>query len=183
LDIDVEVISTAEPKASSNAVIAQYVKPRHQFKDVTDLIPDAEAAGANCWLHDNSHCQCDMSSVLDIFVAGFPCQPFSIGRNDRYEKGSVVSHELYRVMLDIVKVINTRLPEAIVLENVPGMKRPWSSDDGEDGSPLEALVNKVRRCGYTVRVLEIDGRDWFAGPRGARLAVWRFTVAQHTSVV
>lgn len=56
--------------------------------------------------------------TVDIFSAGFPCQPFSVaglggGADDKYGRGTV--------FYDILKYLTRAHPKAFVLENVRGL--------------------------------------------------------------
>ena len=71
------------------------------------------------WLYDDitKRCVKEMPRV-DLYAAGFPCQPFSgaglnEGTNDRHGRGNIFPH--------ILEYINLKLPKSFVLENVKGL--------------------------------------------------------------
>lgn len=74
-------------------------RPSKLFKDITRRRPDQ--------LPDH-----------DLYVAGFPCQPFSTmgsrqGVNDKFGRGQIIDH--------IIAALATKLPRTFLLENVRGL--------------------------------------------------------------
>jgi DNA (cytosine-5)-methyltransferase 1 len=83
----------------------------------------------------------------DIICAGFPCQPFSLvgqknGFND--DRGTLFDH--------IDKIINTKYPKAIFLENVRNIV---SYNEGEI---LKYIINKLNRAKYKTELAR--GKNW-----------------------
>lgn len=75
----------------------------------------------------------------DLLCAGFPCQPFSIiGSQKAFDdpRGS-----LYK---EIVRIISTKRPEAIILENVKQLATI------KHGQVLESIKSDIERLGYQV---------------------------------
>lgn len=82
----------------------------------------------------------------DVLCAGFPCQPFShIGKREGFEHPTqgTMFHEIIRILL-------VKKPQAIFLENVPGLI------NHDDGNTLEVIVNTLRDIGYTVKHTLLD---------------------------
>lgn len=78
---------------------------------------------------------------IDILLAGFPCQPYSIaglrqGLHDEKGRG--------QVFLSMLDILRTSQPKAFMLENVKGLK----SHDG--GKTVGYMVGELAKCGYTV---------------------------------
>jgi len=65
----------------------------------------------------------------EIHVVGFPCQPFSTQRADRFKPGSVKSHPDYQAFKDTCELILTCNHRAIVAENPEGFMKPYSTED------------------------------------------------------
>ena len=85
---------------------------------------------------------------FDILCAGFPCQPFSIagkkeGLND------VLKGNLFYVIL---KIIDTKTPNIIILENV---KNLLSIDNGET---FNTINTELQKRGYNVSFKVIDSK-------------------------
>ena len=58
---------------------------------------------------------------VDVYVAGFPCQPFSaIGAREGFND----PRERYKVFFRLIKYIKTAKPSVFVLENVRGVLDP-----------------------------------------------------------
>lgn len=80
----------------------------------------------------------------DILCGGFPCQPFShIGKREGFE------HPTQGTMFhEILKIVDTKKPRVIFLENVPGI---LNHDNGKTLEViLEQLENRKYKCHYTV---------------------------------
>ncbi len=76
--------------------------------------------------------------VVDIIIAGFPCQPFSnAGLRKREEDDR-------NMWLETIKAIEIIKPFAVLLENVPGI-RPY----------LPVVIRDLRRAGFTVKKPQI----------------------------
>lgn len=79
--------------------------------------------------------------TLDVLVAGFPCQPYSIaglrkGLED--DRGG----EIFKALL---KILSTGKPKAFLLENVRGIK------SHEKGETFAYMLRELSKCGYTLR--------------------------------
>jgi len=101
-------------KYVKQSIEANY-KPEHFYEDMT---------------------QRDLSSLpaddLDLYVCGFPCQPFSLmgnklGTNDK--RGNI--------MMECVAVIKKKLPKVFILENVKNFKSI------QQGRPYNYLMNQL----------------------------------------
>ena len=88
--------------------------PQHHFLYASDV---ARGEG-HCCVH-NKHCQIGGHIRDDLFIGGFPCQPFSTQRPDRF-KAPWTSHSQTYVMYDVAKCCATSEPKLVLLENVPG---------------------------------------------------------------
>ena len=77
---------------------------------------------------------------FDLFMGGFPCQPFSVaglmqGVNDTRGRGTMLSH--------IVRILNVKKPKYILLENVKGFLSEKFKDT------REALAEMLKEIGYS----------------------------------
>lgn len=86
-----------------------------------------------------------------VFVAGPPCQPFSIAANQRFSKAGDnykrigFANELDGCLLfDFVKLVECFRPACFVIENVPGLR------DLDGGMQLAILSERLREIGYFV---------------------------------
>lgn len=78
---------------------------------------------------------------LDVLVAGFPCQPYSIaglrkGLED--DRGG----EIFTALLRLLKTVQ---PKAFLLENVKGIK------SHENGQTFQYMLDELSASGYTLR--------------------------------
>jgi DNA (cytosine-5)-methyltransferase 1 len=77
---------------------------------------------------------------FDIFVGGFPCQPYSLAGNK--EGLADVRGTLF---FDIVRILKSKRPVAFLLENVKNIQ---STNDGKD---FTAILDHLDACGYSVK--------------------------------
>lgn len=107
----------------------------------------------------------------DILLAGFPCQPFSIMGE---QKG--FSDTRGTLFFDILRILETKRPEAFLLENVKQLR----SHDG--GRTFETIVRSLEELGYTIYTRVLNSMDYgvpqkrertiFVGFREALDFVW-----------
>ena len=71
-------------------------------------------------------------SDIDMYVCGFPCQPFSLMGN---KMGTEDSRS--NIMYQCIKVIQKKLPKVFILENVKNFKFI------ENGTPFNYLINQL----------------------------------------
>lgn len=68
-----------------------------------------------------------------------PCQPFSMLRENRREKGRVQSDERWGLLNDFAKLVRKTKPDIVSMENVPGLRR----------QPVYAdFIRTLQECGY-----------------------------------
>jgi DNA-cytosine methyltransferase len=79
----------------------------------------------------------DMPTV-DIYVAGFPCQPFSeAGKKEGFEDSKGRGTIFYRIL----EYIQEKIPKVFILENVKGIIK---RDQGKLLKKIMKLLNKVK---------------------------------------
>lgn len=86
-----------------------------------------------------------------VFIGGPPCQPFSIAANQRFSKNGEnfkrtgFSHEKNgNLLFDYIWFIEKYLPEAFVIENVPGLI------DVDGGEQLSKVYKYLEDRGYKI---------------------------------
>ena len=72
LGIDYECLYSSDPKPSSHQFCKQNYSGKHFFQSVA-----ATTAGKGQCLAHSGECEIDQTKTLDLFIAGFPCAPFS----------------------------------------------------------------------------------------------------------
>lgn len=110
---------------------------------------------------------------FDMFMGGFPCQPFStagmqLGENDPYGRGDLLAH--------IIRICEVKKPKYILLENVKGFLSKKFDD------VRQRLENKLRKMGYVansddlnenpLRIAVLNSKDY--GIPQNRERVWMF---------
>lgn len=83
---------------------------------------------------------------LDVLVAGFPCQPYSIAglrKGLQDDRGGQIFNALVRLMADVK-------PRAFLLENVRGI---MSHDSGET---FRYMLDRLEENGYTLRFASLN---------------------------
>ena len=71
---------------------------------------------------------------IDIYICGFPCQPFSLMGN---KMGTEDSRS--NIMYQCIKVIQKKLPKVFILENVKNFKFI------ENGTPFNYLIDQLKK--------------------------------------
>jgi site-specific DNA-cytosine methylase len=122
-----------------------------------DKDPDAVAVHR---LAHGSALQADVTTLTpndlpsaDVWLAGFPCQPFSSSGN-RLGFG----HHSGNVFDSLVVLLQEKLPPIVVLENVEGLL------SNKSGHTFAAILRKLTALGYQVDWMVLDLR-WFGPPQ------------------
>ena len=110
---------SADPKAG----VMQFARnlsdmPQHHFRFVKDV---GNKKGW-CEVHEDFCCLEGTQDRVDLLTVGFPCQPFSTQRPERFQTGWQ-SHPLTVVMKETAEAIKILQPRMVVAENVPGFLR------------------------------------------------------------
>lgn len=129
-DIPHELIAVAEFDPVASAVLAQKLPDTPNLGDVTQF-PN--------WRNYHGH--------IDILVAGFPCQPFSVagrrrGHNDRRD-----------LTAEILQIICEIEPLWFLIENV----QQFATAQG--GKPFRSFCRKLEQAGYTLDHRVIDAAE------------------------
>ena len=90
------------------------VIPEHYF----DTAEDARSRLGFCKKHQTI-CYAE-DSISDVYIAGFPCAPFSMQRNGRWRPNGWQSHPEVKVMTSVIGTIREQTPRVGILENVTG---------------------------------------------------------------
>lgn len=92
----------------------------------------------------------------DVLVAGFPCQPFSIAgvskKNALGRPHGFLDETQGTLFFEIARIVETRRPPALLLENVRHLTR----HDG--GRTFEVILNVLDDLGYRVKHNVIDAQ-------------------------
>lgn len=90
------------------------------------------------FFNDASKINTDKMPGFDLFVGGFPCQPFSVaGKRRGFEdtRGTLFYH--------IARIIKAKKPAAFLLENVPGL---LSHNEGETYKTILETLSELGYC-------------------------------------
>ena len=168
--------ASADPKTACMQLARSLGQlPEHHFNTAAGLA----AKHGFCCIHE---AVCQLPCQQDhLFVAGFPCAPFSSQRPERFKSHTSQwqSHPDTYVMFDVAKDIRSREPCLCVLE--PGFLMQARSDLAEPrsawepkhakGSPLDTLLATIND-GYSPEapryfwhVALIDSCLWLEGAR------------------
>jgi DNA (cytosine-5)-methyltransferase 1 len=89
---------------------------------------------------------------IDLYVCGFPCQPFSIaGERKGFED------KRGNVFFSCLEVIETKQPKYFILENVKGLK---SHDKGNTWKVIWKYILGLEKYGYIVKWKILNTRDY-----------------------
>ena len=92
-------------------------------------------------LEDIQKISTDEIPSFDILCGGFPCQPFSIAG---YRKGFDDEEGRGNLFFDIVRILEAKKPQAILLENVKNLKTH------DKGNTISVIYNNLEKLGYKV---------------------------------
>lgn len=94
----------------------------------------------------------------DVLLAGFPCQPFSVaGISKRRALGVATGMDCEdqgNLFFEVVRVIASKRPRAVVLENVKNFARH------DNGRTFEIIADTLDCLGYGVTSRIIDAAAW-----------------------
>lgn len=107
---------------------------------------------------DITEIKADQIPYADIYVAGFPCQDVSLA-NQGKRKG--LEGERSGLFHELMRLVEERQPQWIVLENVPGLLNSHSGRDFAD------VLNTLDRSGYGVSWRVFDSK-FFGTPQRRR---------------
>lgn len=98
---------------------------------------------------------------IDLYVCGFPCQPFSTsGKREGFD------HKSGNVFWSCLKVIETKQPKYFILENVKGLlghNKPAGSKKGKYGNTFNVIWSaliELEKYGYNVQWKVMNTRDY-----------------------
>lgn len=87
---------------------------------------------------------------IDMYVCGFPCQPFSLAGN---REGMNIKNG--QIFFECLQVIKTKRPKIFVLENVKGL---LSANEGETFKMIISSLKKIK--GYFVDYKVLNTKDY-----------------------
>ena len=143
--------------------LREHVRPELMFEDVTDR---SFSAGRFCGKAEPTEpsvtksvlAQCNASADLDLYIAGFPCTPFSEkGRREGW------ADEASQAFFGVVRTISVLRPRAVILENVPGIIKSGCIHE------VLAALRVIR--GYTMKVRLLNTKDYFLPQQRRRIYI------------
>ena len=117
-------------------------KPEIIFGDKDGLFKDGDITKRNI----------DDVPDIDLYICGFPCQPFSMA-GDR--KG--FADKRGNVFFSCLEVIETKQPKYFILENVKGLK---SHDKGNTWNVIWNSLLDLQKYGYIIKWKVLNTKDY-----------------------
>lgn len=120
LGFPVEELCSVDPKTACVSLLRnskETERAHHHFAIAEQLVQNQ----GFCFVHE-SLCFLEPTRE-DLFVAGFPCAPFSTARPARWQSGGWRDHPEAKIMFEVAESMTNRMPLLAVLENVPGFLR------------------------------------------------------------
>ncbi len=102
-------------------------------------------------------------SDIDVLVAGFPCQPFSVMG---YQKG--FKDPRGNLFFELVRFIDVKMPRVVFLENVPNLMKH------DNGKTFLVVYNTLAQFGYSVKYKVINATDVSIPQHRARIFIVAF---------
>lgn len=132
----------------------------HNFLDLRS----ATAGSGMCSTHRRI-CSCSpVPGMIDVLVAGFPCQAYSLQRAKRWCDGGVKDHPQAWLAAAVIGFTRVWQPSAAIFENVVGFQRKSSQTD--ETVPLEVFLEDLRGCGnYAAEAVTMDLSLWSEAKR------------------
>ena len=159
-DLDVACDNTiaVERKAHARRFCSQngLAPSQHYF---TDFEPVASTGVGPCCKH-NASCRLPPAKA-DLFVAGFPCTPFSQQRFGARDEASVREHPEFKKMSWTIDYIVRTKPRLFLLENVPSFAGKDSElKDVAVHSFYEELKEPLEEHGYSLDIAFLKLTPW-----------------------
>ena len=89
---------------------------------------------------------------IDLYICGFPCQPFSTAGERRG-----LDDKRGNVFFSCIKLIKHKKPSYFILENVKGILH---NNNGKTWEIIEKELNNLRKIGYTIDWKVLNTRDY-----------------------
>ena len=87
---------------------------------------------------------------FNVLTAGFPCQPFSsMGKREGFKNKTQGT-----LFFDVARIIEEKQPEAVLLENVPGLLTH------DDGRTFMTIIDALHELGYKVYYRVLNSSDF-----------------------
>ncbi|MGK4072385.1 DNA cytosine methyltransferase [Lactobacillus crispatus] len=87
---------------------------------------------------------------FNVLLAGFPCQPFSsIGKREGFANKTQGT-----LFFDVLRILKYHMPEAFLLENVPGLLTI------QHGKTFEIIKASLKEAGYSVHHTVLEASDF-----------------------
>ncbi|MBR2152888.1 MAG: DNA (cytosine-5-)-methyltransferase [Clostridia bacterium] len=102
-------------------------------------------------------------SEIDVLVAGFPCQPFSVMG---YQRG--FKDPRGNLFFEIARFIDAKMPRIVFLENVQNLM------DHDNGKTFLVIYNTLAQFGYSVKYKVINATDVNIPQNRARIFIVAF---------
>ena len=102
-------------------------------------------------------------SDIDVLVAGFPCQPFSVMG---YRRG--FNDPRGNLFFEIARFIDVKRPKVVFLENVKNLM------EHDNGKTFLVIYNALAQFGYSVKYKEINATDVNIPQNRARIFIVAF---------
>lgn len=101
---------------------------------------------------------------VDMIVAGFPCQDYSVARSKKNEQG--IEGKKGVLFWEIIRAVNVIKPKYLILENVDRLLKSPSKQRGRDFAIMLGAFNQL---GYSVEWRVINAADYGRGQRRRRV--------------
>ncbi len=102
-------------------------------------------------------------SEIDVLVAGFPCQPFSVMG---YQRG--FKDPRGNLFFEIARFIDAKMPRVVFLENVQNLM------EHDNGKTFLVIYNTLAQFGYSVKYKVINATDVNIPQNRARIFIVAF---------
>lgn len=124
-----------------------------------DAIKTYQTNFPDCNLVEGDIRNIDIESIpgFDVLVAGFPCQPFSIGGK---QKG--FNDKRGNLFFEIARVLDKKRPPVVFLENVANLV------EHDNGKTFLVIYNVLAQFGYYVKYKVMDSYEFGGVPQKRR---------------
>jgi site-specific DNA-cytosine methylase len=154
--------SYSDLKAHARKFVKQNFKGTHIFSDISD---QTHGHGV-CEAHNTVCTLTVQERLIDWFVMGLSCHPFSTLRqkNGRTPKtGTVTLHPEYSLLTSgLPDFLDERLPGGVLIEEVEGL---MAKDPSSGRMYMEYIFDIFKDRDYSIQAVALDLKDWVKWPR------------------
>lgn len=149
-------------------IYSNQYEPSKKSQDAFEVgvyqFPNIEHIGIDVELIPNKKFDEMRTNGVELIVAGFPCQDYSVARSKKHELG--IEGKKGVLFWQIIRAVNHIQPKYLILENVDRLLKSPSKQRGRDFAVMLAAFNELN---YSVEWRVINAADYGRAQRRRRV--------------